>query len=165
MLIAKPHQTLLIRSYIGLLIECFKAMKQFLALILLLGSSIAYSQHAFVNVNIHPTVSVETEDVSLSCTESNKTLHAILKFETFIVPHGELLKFEIRNYKKDQTYAVSYNDHIKTNLSSDRPYILIYPKRGTQKQVFELFAQSHNDQLPFDCRNMNEFVRLSTEPM
>lgn len=91
-------------------------MKSFLALIAFIFSSVAFSQQAYLNVNLHPTVSLETENLSLQCIESEKSLHALLKFKTFIVPPGELLRFEILNYKSDQTYALFYmNDQKKTS--------------------------------------------------
>jgi hypothetical protein len=141
-----------------------------LTVIISLAALIAYNDlyaqsSTSVNVRIvlRSFVEMEIFEKDVQCEKLGKDIFLRIPLNTFVVPQGEVLRFELLNMDNDSNYSLIYNLDQPKKLTRDAPYFFVHPKRGTDNHRFVL--KIGNVRPTAACGGVKESIRFSLEPM
>ena len=115
-----------------------------------------------VNIRLHPVVELTVDDKQVVCQTQGKDLYVTYPLETFIVPHGEILRFELLGMDETKSYTLFYNNQTKAILTRNKPYFIAHPERGSR--VHKMTLKITQTRIA-SCRDIVESTLLQLEPM
>lgn len=137
----------------------FKLLSIAMLAIFLSGTTFAQVQ---LNVIFRPLAQIDVFHSDIQCVVENKDLHVSVPLETFVIPDGEVLRFELLKVNPTKSYTLTYNNKVRVLLTEKRPYFIARVGLKDESHRFDLIIPNASLQ---SCEKIRESIRLSLEPM